>query len=60
MDTMTCCEKETKLTNLWYKRAAAVIGCDVNKLCKASLHNLSSNIVFTRNNYIYFFLTDPV
>ena len=30
-ETMTCCEKETQLTQLWYKNAATVIGCGVKK-----------------------------
>ena len=30
-ETMTCCEKETQPTQLWYKNAATVIGCGVKK-----------------------------
>ena len=30
-ETMTCCEKETQPTQLWYKNAATVIGCCVKK-----------------------------
>ena len=51
-ETMTCCEKETQPTHLWYKRAAAVIGCDINKLFKLSLH---SGIVQIRKIIFLFF-----
>ena len=30
-ETKTCRYKETQPTDLWYKRAATFIGCDVNK-----------------------------
>ena len=30
-ETMNGCKKETQRTHLWYKRAATVIGSDVNK-----------------------------
>ena len=38
-ETMTCCDKETRPTHLWYKRAATGIGCYVNKPVKLSLNS---------------------
>ena len=49
-ETMTCCEKETQPTQLWYKNAATVIGCGVKKWIS------HFGIMKTKKMHIQFFI----